>query len=75
MAAKFRYRGEPQFAFVKKMGKTLEIRIPTKHGKRVVFKAPNANGFVPGSIIDAKDLDVHALRMLRADPRFEEIVS
>ena len=74
--ARFRWLGgRPRPGFIKKRGQTRKIRIPTQNGERMQLEAPNKQeGFVVGEDIGSDVTDPRALRLLRFDNRFEEIV-
>lgn len=71
--AQFKYLGEPKPSYVLEMGPSLEFRIPMQDGSRLVLKAPDQQrGWVKGDVLP--DItDERAVRMLRADTRFEEV--
>jgi len=72
--ARFKYLGEPQrtSSFVA-YGPTSQIRIPKKDGTFQIVIGP-PGGFVIGKDIGAVVTDERALRTMRADTRFDEIV-
>lgn len=73
--AYFKYLGEPPRQAVKSYGPTVKIRIPQESGEPLVLKAADpAKGFVPGERISQDIQDPAALKALRHDKRFEEIL-
>lgn len=75
--AKFLWLGEekldPPQQWVKEYGPCEEIKVPQKDGKTIVVKAP-PGGFPINSIIPYDFTDERSIRVLRADPRFQEVV-
>jgi len=74
--AQFKWLGEemivPPRKWVLNYGPCEEIRVPMKDGTATVLKAP-PGGFPLNSIIPFDFKDERSLRVLRADPRFQEI--
>lgn len=66
----FVYMGEPARKWVKEYGPTRELRVPKKDGTYTVLTNPT--GFPPGDIIPFDFEDERSIRVLQADPRFEE---
>jgi hypothetical protein len=54
-------------------GPTSMIRVKDSHGVVVEIKPSNGSNFVIGEDIGAEFTDQRVLRMLRVDPRFQEI--
>jgi hypothetical protein len=56
-------------------GLLLKLRIPMKSGAKHELVAPDqSKGWVLGEVIDHDITDDRALRMMRADPRFQEVL-
>jgi len=69
----FKYLGEPNHSFVETMGKTIELHISQQDGSKVVLISSNPDGFQFNEHLDHDFLDTRALRIMRSDPRFEEV--
>jgi hypothetical protein len=54
-------------------GPTSLIRVPTARGGVLEITPPNGSHFVRGQDIGVDVQDYGALRLLRTDPRFQEI--
>jgi len=74
--ARFRWMGgKARPGLIKKRGQMRKIRIPLQNGTKMKIDAPNKQtGFVVGEDIGVDITDPRALRLLRNDHRFEEIV-
>lgn len=71
----FKYLGEPPRQAVKSYGPTVKIRLPQESGEPLVLEAADpAKGFVPGERLPQDIQDPQALKSLRHDKRFEEIL-
>jgi len=71
--ATFKYKGELPNPVVLEMGKTMTICIPQQDGSKVELTAPTEAGWQDGDELPHDFTDARALRILRSDPRFEEI--
>lgn len=71
--ARFRYIGERSAPFIVSYGSTSLIRVPASHGTVLEIVPPNGSYFVRGQDIGVDVRDYCALRLLRTDPRFQEI--
>jgi hypothetical protein len=72
--ARFKYLGEkPRPGLVKKYGDCTVIRIPKKDGSVLELRCHPGHCFMPGSDIGEDITDERALRVMRADSRFEEV--
>lgn len=72
--ANFKYMGEPDRPWVEEYGPTKTLKIPKQDGTVQVIQAPNQEtGFVLGADLGVNFTDVRSLRILRSDPRFQEI--
>lgn len=73
--ARFKYLGEPAKSWLKTQGPLQEIRIPKKDGSSLVLTpVPPKTSFPIGEDIGYDITDDRALRCLRADTRYSEIV-
>jgi hypothetical protein len=74
--ARFKYMGEVERpTSIKSYGPCKVIKIPQKDGSKMVLTAPNQEtGFPIGEDIGTDITDERALRVMRADARFQEIV-
>lgn len=71
----FKYLGEPPRQGVQSYGRTSKIRISQAGGEALVLEAADpARGFVPGERLPQDIQDPAALKALRLDKRFEEIL-
>ena len=71
----FKYLGEPPRQGVRSYGPTVKIRISQDGGEPLVLEAADpARGFVPGEQLAQDVQDPAALKALRLDKRFEEIL-
>jgi len=74
--AQFKWMGEervvPPRKWVQSYGPCEQIRVPKKDGTFTVVDAP-PGGFPVGSTIPFNFTDERSLRVMRADPRFEEV--
>lgn len=72
--ALFKYLGEVKRDYVVAYGPTKIIRVPCKDGSVLEFVADDPDvGWLPGETLPHDFDDERALRVLRADPRFEEV--
>ena len=75
--AHFRWLGEdkitPPRKWVQSYGPCEQVKIPKKDGQYTVVEAP-PGGFPVNSVIPFDFTDERSLRVLRADPRFEEVI-
>lgn len=75
----FRWLGEEaRPGLVKQYGPTIQIKVPKKDGTWTTVR--DESGFVVGDIISEGGVpvdftDPRSLRVLRADPRYEEVVT
>lgn len=69
--AKFKFKGQPGFGFVKQMGDAVEFRMHCKDGSKKSHKPKGKAKFDVDDVIEEND--ERCVRHLRADPRFEEI--
>ena len=72
--ARFKYLGEPPRPFVKTYGDTHIITVHLKNGTVQELTPTAGDHFVIGADIGYDITDERALRTLRADSRFQEIV-
>jgi len=71
----FKYLGEQPRQAVQSYGATVKIRLPRESGEPLVLEAADpAKGFVPGERLPQDIQDPRALKALRLDKRFEEIL-
>jgi len=75
--AQFKWLGEDQLdppqQWVKEYGPCEQVAVPKKDGTTTVVEAP-PGGFPINSIIPYDFTDERSIRVLRADPRFQEVV-
>lgn len=72
---RFIYNGERERpGLVKVQGQCTEIRVPCKDGSKLVIRPPGGEAcFAVGADCGVDVADQRALRVMRADPRFQEI--
>lgn len=74
--AQFKYLGDdrvvPPRQYVQSYGQCTQLRVPKKDGSYTVVDAP-PGGFPLNSTIPFNFTDERSLRVMRADPRFEEV--
>lgn len=70
--AQFKYLGEPPRSFVAAYGPTKKISVPKKDGSKTILENPT--GFPVGDVVPFDFTDPMSLLIMRADPRFQEVV-
>lgn len=70
--SQFKYFGEPERSYVESYGPTKKIVVPKKDGSKTVLENPA--GFPIGDVLPYDFTDQISLMVLRADPRFQEVV-
>ena len=71
--AQFKWMGEIPRSWVQSYGPCEKVKVPKKDGTTTVVDGP-PGGFVIGSVIPYDFTDERSLRVLRNDPRFEEVI-
>lgn len=72
--ARFKYLGEPPKPFVQSYGPMQEIRVPKKDGSKLVLTPiPPATTFPIGADLGYDITDERSIRILQADPRYQQI--